>query len=57
MNDEDRAVARSCLAQVEVGLAELRGLESWWRFLSSEKRRQLEEFAADVRAYQHDLQK
>jgi hypothetical protein len=51
----DRAVVRSCLNQVETGMAELRGMLSWWQQLGSERQRAWMECLADVRAYQRDL--
>jgi hypothetical protein len=57
MNEEDRAVARSCLLQVETGLEELRQLLSWWRLLSEKQRAELKEFQASVMRYRNNLMK
>lgn len=57
MNESERRSARACLAAVEANLAELRDIPAWWRSIGPERRRELEEFAARVRAYEHDLEK
>ena len=56
MKEVDRRTARACLAAVEANLAELRGIPEWWSGLGPEVRRRFEEFAGEVRAWEHALE-
>lgn len=55
MNESDRAVARACLDQIELGMTELREIRTWWTSLSEDRRQEYKDFAASVSAYRKSL--
>jgi len=55
MNEYEKAVARSCLGQVKVGMTELRQSSAWWRLLSEVQQAEFSEFLCVVWAYSYDL--
>jgi len=55
MSEADKAVVRSCLEQVELGMAEAREVRTWWAQLSEERRQEWKDFAASVSAYRRSL--
>lgn len=52
----DRRSCRACLAAVEANLAELRGTPVWFHLIGPERRTALQEFAAWIRACEHELE-
>lgn len=56
MSEQDRAVARSCLSQIETGMSELRGVDAWWATLGEVRRQEWKDFAASVSAYRRSLE-
>lgn len=51
MSRQDRAIARACLDQVMMGMAEVRQILPWWSGLSSDRQREFKEFAASCAMY------
>ena len=57
MTDDQKAVVRSCLSQVETGLAELRQLPEFWQLLSEARRQEFKDFFASVHGYQREFER
>lgn len=55
MNETDKAIARSCLEQVELGLAELGAIATWWKTLSFGRQREYWLFRDSVKMYRKEL--
>jgi len=51
----DRRSALACLSAVEANLAELRGTPAWFQLIGPDRRVGLLEFAAWIRACEHEL--
>lgn len=56
MLEIDRRSCRACLAAVEANLAELRGTPAWFQLIGAERRVQVLEFTAWIRACEHELE-
>ena len=46
VNEQEKMMARACLALAFESLEELRALPSWWRLVSEKKRSEFKEFMA-----------
>lgn len=55
MSEEEKAIARSCLEQIEVGMTELREVRTWWQGLSEDRRQEFKDFGASVALYRRSL--
>ena len=55
MSDQDKAVVRSCLDQVMIGMTEAREVRTWWESLSEERRQEWKDFVASVMSYRRAL--
>jgi hypothetical protein len=51
MSDQERAIVRSCLEQVTLGMTEAREVRAWWETLGRDRQREWKEFAASVSMY------
>jgi hypothetical protein len=48
LNEEDRAVVRSCLDQVTIGMYEAREVLTWWQTLGEKRRQEWKDFQASA---------
>ena len=55
MDDRDRAIARACLVQVQLGMTEVRSIRDWWALLSEKNRQEFKDFGSSVDSYLRDL--
>lgn len=55
MSESDRAVVRSCLEQVELGMTEARQIQTWWILLSEQHRQEWKDFVSSVSAFRRAL--
>lgn len=55
MSESEKAVVRSCLEQVELGMIEAREVKTWWALLSEGNRQEWKDFAASVSAFRRGL--
>jgi len=55
MSEEEKAVVRSCLDQVVIGMTEAREVRTWWSLLSEDRRQEWKDFASSVSAYHRAL--
>lgn len=55
MSDSDKAVVRSCLEQIELGMVEAREIRAWWASLSEKNRQEWRDFGSSVAAYRGAL--
>jgi len=60
MSEEEKAIVRACLEQVELGLTEAREVRTWWTLLSELNKASIKEmigYVAAARAilYEDDL--
>jgi len=51
MSEQDRAVVRACLRQVQVGLAEAREVKTWWVLLTDGGRQEWKDFSSLLDSY------
>lgn len=56
MLEMDRRSCLACLSAVEANLAELRGTPAWFQLIGPERRKQVLEFMAWIRACEHELE-
>jgi hypothetical protein len=55
MSDQERAIVRSCLDQVELGMSEAREVRAWWALLSEERRQEWKGFTASLSSFRRAL--
>jgi len=51
MSEQDRAIVRACLRQVQVGLAEAKQVKAWWVLLTDGGRQEWKNFSSLVDSY------
>jgi hypothetical protein len=56
LQESDRAVVRSCLDQIVIGMTEARQVVPWWDTLSETRKSEWKLFAASVTAYHRSLE-
>lgn len=57
MDEQDRAIARACLVQVQVAMTEVRSIRVWWALLSEKNRQEFKDFGASVDSYLRGLKR
>lgn len=50
MSEQEKAIVRACLEQVELALSEAREVRTWWVLLSEGNRQEVKDFVAFVQA-------
>lgn len=55
MSEEEKAIVRSCLDQVTIGMTEARAVPAFWALLGETNRGEWKLFAAAVSAYRRKL--
>lgn len=55
MSEAEKAIVRSCLDQIVIGMTEAREVQTWWALLSEQHRQEWKDFAALVLAYHRSL--
>jgi hypothetical protein len=55
MNEQEKAMVRACLEEVELSLSEAREVGTWWVLLSEGNRQEVKDFVAFVQAARAQL--